>query len=277
MDNYINKYKQLNIAGKIIAIEIAVWLLTQLTRLTPFSWPDWLALHADLDYFLFTPWTLFTYMWVHADIGQDMFHIIFNMFWLWWFGQIFLQTHNNKQFLQLFIFGGLFAGACFLLSGNGLVVGASGAIFALVAAVAVSRPDDPIYLNLVVKMVMVRLKWFALIALAINLLDLSSGENTGGIICHLGGMLFGVIFALNERYGWTRKWFSPRPKMTATRGGARTVRTTDRQKDMDYNQQKRERQEKVDAILDKISRTGYDGLTAEEKAMLFDASQRKKS
>lgn len=277
MNKYLYQYKQLNLPGKIIVIEVAVWLLTQLSRITPIHWQDWLALHAEPRYFIGTPWTLFTYMWTHADIGQDVFHIVINMIWLWWFGQLFMQTHNNKQFLQLFIFGGLFAGLSFLLFGQGSVVGASGAIFALVAAVGVSRPNDPIYLNGFVKIVILRLKWFAVIALSINLLSLAAGNNVGGIICHIGGMLFGVLYALNEHYRWTQKWFTKKPKMTATRGGARTVRTNDRQKDMDYNQQKHEHQKQIDAILDKISRTGYDGLTAEEKAMLFDASQRKKS
>ena len=66
----------------------------------------------------------------------------------------------------------------------------------------------------------------------------------------------------------------PRPKMQATRGGARTV-NADKRKDMDYNASQKARQAKIDAILDKISKSGYDGLTAEEKQMLFDASHRK--
>ncbi|MDO4497844.1 MAG: rhomboid family intramembrane serine protease [Bacteroidales bacterium] len=276
MSNIIDRYKNLNLPGKLIAIQVTVWLLVQLSRLIHFPWQYWLALDSDFIALLCRPWTLFTYMWMHAALGDDVFHIIFNMMWLWYFGQFFLRYHSNKQLLTVFICGGLLGGLAFLLLSNGYLVGASGAIFALVAAVAVRQPDEPIYLNFFVRIVPIRMKWFALIALALNLMHLTSGSNTGGIICHLGGMLFGVLFELNLRYGWTKKLYQPKPKMQASMGGKRPV-GNERTKDRDYQQRQPDQQQRIDAILDKISRSGYDGLSAEEKAFLFDASHRKRN
>lgn len=310
MNTYLQKYKALNLPGKLIAIQVAIWSITQLLRLVRFlftgydcHWQDWLALHANLNEFVYTPWTLFTYFFVHANLGDNIFHLIFNMLWLWWFGQFFLRYHTGRQLLGTYLLGGLFAGVFYLLcfnlfpylhaityasaNLNVAVVGASGAIFALVAAVAMRQPDEALYLNFFVRVVPVKMKWFALAALAINLMNLAGGENIGGIVCHLGGMLFGVVFGFLERKGidltrhfnllcdWVADLFKPKPRMTATRGGKRPV-YHDREKDHDYNRRKKEQQERIDAILDKISKSGYDGLTAEEKAMLFDASNRKK-
>lgn len=298
-------YRKLNLPGKLIYINVVVYALTQLYRLflTLFcisgnNWQDYLALHANLDYLAFTPWTIFTYFFTHADIGTDVFHIVFNMLWLWWFGQFFLRYHTGRQFLSVYLIGGLFSGLFFLFTYNvfpyflfdrnsAAVVGASGAIFALIVAVAMRSPNETLYLNFFVRTIGVKMKWIAAIAILINLMSLSNSQNAGGIICHLGGALWGLIYGICESRGinitlWFDRlcddianMFKCRPKMKATKGGARTV-NADKRKDMDYNAQQRDRQAKIDAILDKISKSGYDGLTAEEKQLLFDASNRKK-
>ena len=299
-DHYISKYKSLNLPGKLIAINVAIWVVTQVLRLMwwlvsgdSLPWESILALHSDLGTLAHTPWTLLTYSFVHANFGDNTFHLLFNMLWLWWFGQYFLRCHTGRQLLGVYLMGGLTAGLVFLAAfnlvpvlrenPNTMVVGASGAIFALVAAVAIRQPQDTIYLNFIVRIVTIRMKWFAVAALLINLLDLMSGFNVGGIVCHLGGMMFGFAFGLAERQGidLTRHFsalcdsvvnlFKSHPRMYATPGGAHHVRN-DRKADHDYNQRKRQQQERIDAILDKISKNGYDGLTAEEKAELFSAS-----
>lgn len=305
MNKYIAKYKSLNLPGQLITINVIIWMLTQVMRLMCYlitghdlRWEDWLALHADWESFLYTPWTLLTYFFLHANFGHNVFHLIFNMFWLWWFGQFFLRYHTSRQLLGVYLLGGMSAGLVYLLSFNLLtglsshpldvVVGASGAIFALVGAVAIRQPEEPLYLNFFVRVVPVKMKWFALFALLLNIMNLANGENTGGIICHLGGASFGIAFGLFEKQGMdltkyflqicdkVKELFPSKPKMSASRGGARSV-PNDRQKDHDYNTRQRDHQQKVDAILDKISKSGYDGLTAEEKAFLFDASHHKKS
>ena len=298
-------YKKLNLPGKLIYINVVVYIITQLYRLmltlfciSGFSWQDYLALHSNLNDFLFTPWTLLTYFFTHADIGTDFFHIIFNMLWLWWFGDFFLRYHTGRQFLSVYLLGGIFSGLFFLLVYNIFpyflfdrdttsVVGASGAIFALIVAVAMRSPNDTLYLNFFIRTVGVKMKWIAVAAIVINLMSIPSSYNIGGIVCHLGGALWGFIYGHCESHGINiARWFEqicdkianmfkPRPKMQATRGGASHV-NADKRKDMDYNTAQKAHQEKIDAILDKISKSGYDGLTAEEKQMLFDASHRKK-
>lgn len=310
MNSIFNKFKQLSTIGQLIAINLTVWLSLQLSRLLfwlvglYFPWEESLALDVRFSHLIFKPWTLFTYMWTHANFMDNTFHIIFNMLWLYWFGKFFLQIYSKRQLVNVYILGGIFAGLFYMVtfnfvpgfatltaaSGGGYLIGASGAIFALVTAVATRQPDVPIYLNFIVRVVPLKLKWFALIALGLNLMNLLGGHNTGGIVCHLGGMLFGFLFALFERRGVdisnvvttvfnkVRQWVTPKrkaPKMKATPGGTHHV-NADRQKDMDFNQHKQERQQRIDDILDKISRSGYNGLTAEEKAFLFDASQRAK-
>ncbi len=309
MNAYIQKYKQLDLPGRLIAINVCVWAVVQLLRLvvflftgSDFHWQGALALHANLGEFLHTPWTIVTYFFIHANLGDNVFHIVFNMLWLWWFGKFFLRYHTGRQLLGVYLMGGLIAGAFYLLCFNAFpylhslatppfgagpcVVGASGAIFALVAAVAMRQPDEAIYLNFFVRVVPIRMKWFALAALVINLMNLAGGENTGGILCHLGGMGFGCAFGYMERKGvdLTRHFnlmcdsvvnlFRKKPKLKATPGGKPHV-YHDRQADHDYNRRQKERQDRIDAILDKISKEGYEGLTAEEKALLFDSSNRR--
>lgn len=272
----LQKYNNLPLPGKLVCWHILIWILTQAARFIHLPWEYYLALFSDSAQLALHPWSLFSYMWVHANLGDDLFHIIFNMMWLWYFGLYFIHYHTNRQLLGLYITGGLAGGIAFFLFGNGYLVGASGAIFALVAAVAVRQPNELIYLNLFVKVVPIRMKWFALIALGINILHLMGGDNVGGIICHLGGMLTGVNYELCLRYGRFRQLGkSKTPNLKATVGGKRTVQP-DKQKDMDYNTRQKEYQQRIDAILDKISKSGYDGLSADEKAALFDASQRKK-
>lgn len=298
-------FKRLDLPGKLIYINVVVFIITQvwcliqtLFCLSGYDWQDYLALHSSLGEFLFKPWTLLTYFFTHANLTQDIFHILFNMLWLWWFGQFFLRYHTGRQFLSVYLLGGIFAGLFFLLAynvfpyftHNGIaasVVGASGAIFALIVAVAMRSPEETLYLNLFVRTVSVKMKWVAAAVIAINLLSLPSSYNTGGIICHIGGALWGFVYGYYESKGKNvARWFericdkivnfaTPRPRMQATRGGARTV-NADKRKDMEYNASQKQHQERIDAILDKISKSGYDGLSAEEKQMLFDASHRKR-
>lgn len=298
-----DSYKKLSLPGKIIAINVTVWVITQLWRLivllfviNGYDWQDFLALHSNLRDFWLTPWTLVTYMWVHADLGVNLFHLVFNMLWLWWFGQYFLRWHTGRQFLGVYLVGGIFAGLFFLWVYNAFpyfaldrqytsLIGASGAIFGLVTAVAVARPDDQIRLNLILTVFPLTMKWLAVLALGISILNIST--NTGGIVCHIGGAVWGALYALFERRGvdltgwfnrvadWVTNLFKPSPRLKATRGGARAPFPGERDRDTDYNARKRARQEQIDRILEKISQNGYDALTAEEKQLLFDASKKK--
>lgn len=300
-------YKSLPIQGKIIYITVAVYLLTQLWRLvcllfcySGYDWQQVLALPANLNDLAMRPWTILTYMFCHADIGQNVLHIVFNMLWLWWLAPIFLRFHTSKQFLSLYLMSGIFAGLFFLLVYNGFpyfrfdrhytwIVGASGSVCAMLAAI-IMQPDQLVGLNLFIRTITTRMKW---VALAVLLLTLFAGPagNTGGLVCHVGGALFGFIYGYFYRQGlditaWAvegfqviGQWIKDRnkPKMKATVGGRRDPISADKQKDMQYNTDKRQHEARIDEILEKISKHGYDVLTAEEKQLLFDASKRKRN
>ena len=197
-------YKSLPIQGKIIYITVAVYVLTQLWRLvcllfcySGYDWQQVLALPANLNDLAMRPWTILTYMFCHADIGQNVLHIVFNMLWLWWLAPIFLRFHTSKHFLSLYLMSGIFAGLFFLLVYNVFpyfrfdrhytwIVGASGSVCAMLAAI-IMQPDQLVGLNLFVRTITTRMKWVALVVLLLTLFAGPAG-NTGGLVCHVGGV-----------------------------------------------------------------------------------------
>ena len=159
------------------------------------------------------------------------------------------------------------------------MVGASASVLAIVAAAAYREPNYPIRLFLLGTL---RLKYLALIVIGMDLLLITS-ENAGGHIAHLGGALAGVWFAAGLNKGrdvtaWINRAADgiaslfrrkPRkPKMKVHYGNG------SRQQDYDYNACKKAQSDEIDRILDKLRKTGYEGLSDEEKKSLFDASKR---
>lgn len=302
----MKSFKALPTYGKIIYITVAVYIFTQLWKLlavlfcwSGYDWSQYLALPANMSDFVMRPWSIITYMFCHANLSQDPFHIVFNMLWLWWFGQFFMRSHTARQMVSFYLVSGIVSGLFFLFCYNvfpyfsldryySYIVGASGAIFALIVAVAMRQPDETLGLNFFVRVVWLKMKWLAVIVLVINLLCIRNG-NEGGLVCHIGGALFGLLYGYMDRRGtditaWANQCYNVianwveslrRPKMKATRGGYREPISADKKRDMDYNTERRSNEAQIDAILDKISRNGYDGLTAEEKKMLFEASRKK--
>jgi membrane associated rhomboid family serine protease len=259
----------------------AVWLLAaRLFTINGDSLVRWLELPANLQLLARQPWSVVTYMFLHVDF----LHLLFNMLWLYWFGGIFLRYFTEKQLTALYLLGGLSGAVLYVvlynllplfsgIASGSFLLGASAAVMAIVVAVAVRVPDQEVLLMFLGA---VKLKYIAAFVVLLSFLSMA-GANAGGNIAHLGGALFGFLFARQYRRGHdlTRglnrlldrlfTLFRPKPKMR--------VRMGDKQKDMDYNRRKREEMADIDAILDKIKRTGYDGLTAEEKRRLFNAGK----
>lgn len=232
------------------------------------------ALPAAFTEAILHPWTFITYMFLHDGI----FHILFNMLWLYWIGKIFIEFVNSKRLVWVYFLGGLSGAVLFLAleavyPRGGAMVGASAGVTAVVIATAVLVPDYVIHLLFFGG---VRLKYLALIAFVLtSLLDLS--QNTGGKVAHIGGALFGMAFMLQYKRGmditkpfiafsdWMASLFAPEPKV-------RIRYTRNRTSDEEYYTNQRLKQQKIDQILDKISKSGYDALTREEKDFLFKAS-----
>jgi membrane associated rhomboid family serine protease len=231
---------------------------------------DYLALPAYLPKLLTRFWTPFTYMFMHAGF----MHILFNMLWLYWFGQIFEEYLGKKRTLGLYIMGGLAGAFLFIVAFNtipafthanaaysSVMVGASASVMAIIVATATLLPDYTISLILIGP---VRLKWLALFFVIIDFLGVS-GLNAGGEISHLGGALFGFVYINqlqkgNDWIGNILKLFKTKPKLkVVSKNNAKNPSTLPRQED-------------IDIILDKISKSGYESLSKQEKEVLFRAS-----
>ena len=301
MGHIINDLKQTfrrgNIAVQLIFINVGVFVVMALTdvifllfnRVTTGVW-GWFELPASVTRLLYQPWSLFTYMFMHAGF----LHILFNMLWLYWFGTIFLYFFSGKHLRGLYIFGGLLGGLLYILSYNvfpyfetsvagSVMVGASASILAIVVATAYREPNYPIRLLLLGT---IRLKYLALVVILLDLLFLTS-DNAGGHIAHVGGALAGLWFAASLSKGvdltawinkildviaslFDKKTWRRKPKMKVHYGAGRTTK----ERDYDYNAKKKAQSDEIDRILDKLKKSGYESLTTEEKKSLFDASKR---
>lgn len=233
---------------------------------------EYLDLPADLHKLLTRFWTPFTYMFMHAGI----LHILVNMLWLYWMGQIFEEYLGNKRILGLYLMGGL-AGALFYIASFNLfpafrdlvhisvIVGASASVMAIVTATATLLPNYTIPLILIGP---IKLKWLALFLVIIDFLMIIE-SNPGGEISHLGGALLGFVYIkrLQKGHDWVAtisNLFKRGPKLSNLKVVARNTGKKNTAKP---------RQEEIDRVLDKISVSGYDSLNKEEKEILFRASK----
>lgn len=229
---------------------------------------EYLALPAYLPKLLTRFWTPLTYMFIH----EGVFHILFNMLWLYWMGQIFEDFLGYKKIIGLYLMGGL-AGAlmyivCFNLFpafNNSLIlasaVGASASVMAVMVATATIVPDYTISLMFIGP---VKLKWLVLVYVVLDFFGVT-GSNAGGAIAHLGGALFGFVYVKQLQKG--NDWIAAISGIFKKRSKLKVV-ANDRSK----TSISKPRQEDIDKILDKISVNGYDNLTKQEKEILFRAS-----
>jgi membrane associated rhomboid family serine protease len=230
---------------------------------------------------LLRPWTLITYMFTHKDI----LHILFNMLWLYWFGLIFLEYLDQKKLVAVYLLGGICGAVVYIVSFNifpafnpvvaeSVAIGASASVMAVVVAIAVYVPDYSVNLLLIGR---IKIKYVALaIFILTSVMDFS--VNSGGKLAHIGGALFGYVYTVNLRRGrdlgkginktidFLATLFKPRRKLRVT--------YKKRSTDYEYNKARIDHQEKINKILDKISKGGYDSLTKEEKDLLFRESQK---
>lgn len=286
-------FRQGNIVIRLIYINVAAFILCTLLsvvlglfNINVTEILRNLYLPADLLQILRRPWTLITYMFMHAGI----WHLLGNMLWLYWFGKLFLYFFSSKHLRGLYIVGGLLGGLLYIMAYNLLPVfssqlysatllGASASVLAIAIATAVREPEYRINLMFVGP---VKLKYFALFIVLFDALYVGS-NNAGGHIAHLGGALAGWWFAKGISRGYDiTHWanvcidaiggiFSKRkprkPKMKVHTTNSRTA-------DYDYNARKKEKSDEVDNILEKLKKSGYSSLSDEEKRRLFEASKR---
>lgn len=226
---------------------------------------NYLAFPSNPSLWLSRFYTPLTYQFFHADI----FHILFNMLWLYWMGQLFLDFVKPRQFHFVYIGGGLLGAVLYALMYNlmpafqsavngSAVIGASAAVMAIFVAVATLVPDYSIRLLLLGN---VKLKYLVLAYIVLDIIAMKS-YNAGGSIAHLGGAIFGFTYIKLLQSGTDLSTiFKKKPKLRVVKN-EKSKKST-----VSVNQKE------IDAILDKISKTGYDQLTREEKETLFNASK----
>ncbi|MBK7211903.1 MAG: rhomboid family intramembrane serine protease [Bacteroidales bacterium] len=288
--------KDPGILPRLILINVGVWLLINLSRVIAFlfqtsAFPaenilllnlqNWLAVPAAFDSWIRQPWTLLTYMFVHFDF----WHLFFNLLWLYWFGKIFLEFQKGYQLLRVYIFGGIIGGLVFMLSfntfpafaaviGEASAIGASASVLAIVVATAFLVPDYVINLMFIGQ---VKIKYIAMITLALDIFMLRSG-NAGGHFAHLGGAIAGTIFALMIKNRILEGVKFPSFSFNKGRKSKTKFKTVHNSgkplTDEEYNQMKVANQKKIDSILDKIAKSGYKSLTEAEKEFLFKYSNK---
>jgi membrane associated rhomboid family serine protease len=276
IDDIKNRYKSGNIVEKLIYINLAIFIFTLLTSVFQdlykgeINWiVTWFSLDDNFTSLLTKPWTIITYGFLHADF----LHILLNLITLYFVGNLFIEYFTQKQLLTFYLLGTFFGGALFILSHNyfplfqdqsSILVGASAGISAIFIGIATYIPNYQLKIRFIG---FVKLWYLGAIWVALDILALSGG-NAGGHFAHLGGALFGFLYvqkAANTEINILDKITSifsskKKPLRTVYKSPKKTAKTN---KDTSLNQQQ------IDAILDKISKSGYDTLTKEEKEFLF--------
>ena len=280
-----------NTLVKLIILNVAVFLVLAVAKviLTISSFENIYSIIAFqialpafwLDTF-YKPWTYFTYAFFHEDI----FHLLFNMLFLYSFGKLVNEYLGSNRVLSIYILGALFGGAFYVLCYNlipyfvpkasySILLGASASVFAIVMAAATLLPDYSFNFMFIGQ---IKIKYIAAFYLVLSFIS-TVGLNAGGNLAHLGGGLLGYLFITQLRkgndlgkpiyavVGFISKLFSPKPKLRVT------------YRNNEYKSQPNTSNPSsslvdVDDILDKISKSGYESLTKEEKQRLFEASQK---
>ncbi len=293
-----NEFKSGNALSQLIIINIAVFLGILIVKISiNFATPDdkiadhnyytflsFLASTSDIKVLLTKPWTIISYMFVH----EGFLHILFNMLWLYWLGKIIKEHLGDKVILPLYIMGGILGFAFYLIAYNlfprlqedvSLILGASAGVTAIVFATAIYLPNHTIYMLFLGA---VRLKYIALAFIVLDLIAMSNLSNTGGHIAHIGGAAYGLLFISQLKkgnnwadgfyrflYGIVNIFKANSEERKRTGGGKKERKNRKKGGGADDAYQK-----KIDTILDKISQSGYDSLTKEEKEFLFKASKK---
>lgn len=239
----------------------------------------WVSVPNSLTTLMWRPWTPLTYMFAQYGV----LHLLFNMLWLYWFGKIFLEISSQRQLLGLYLYGGLMGALLFVVTYNLLpalsattawLIGASASVLAVVVATAMLMPEYPVGLLLFGQ---VKLKWLAIITIVIVLLN-NPQAPAGGLVAHLGGILTGLLYA------WARKRGVDITRPLAIFTPSRAPRRSRRPKHQRSSSSKASSKAssapdttELDAILDKLRQSGYNGLTDKEKKKLFEFSRKASS
>ena len=278
------KLSNLNVLEKIIAINVVVFLLGLFLK----SVMAWLELPSSFSEFITKPWTIITYAFLH----YDFLHLLFNMLWLYFLGRMFLNLFGPKMALNIYFLGAISGGVLFMLGYSlfpslfgsySRLLGASAAVRALLIFLCAYMPNQDIrFFTFNLKL------WYVGAAIVVlDVIGVLSGinnpnGNAGGNLAHLGGALLGYVYAKqllkghDIGKGFERFMDSIVSMFKSSKKGPLKTVHKNKSKVGGYTKsdfKEFNNQKKIDVILDKISKSGYDSLTSEEKEFLFKAGK----
>jgi len=277
------KLTQLNVFEKLIAVNVLVFIIAQILRfvLKTSSSLSWLELPSDFFAFIMQPWSIISYAFVH----YDFIHMLFNMLWLYFIGRMFINLFNTKLALNVYFLGAISGALVFLLcyallpnifSSGHRLVGASAAVRALLIFMCAYMPN----MDLRFFTFNIKLKHIGIAIVIIDFIGLFGG-NAGGNLAHLGGAILGYFYATQLTKGTDigkgferfmdslTTLFKKKPSNLKTVHKRKSkVAGYTKEEFKEFNNQKQ-----IDIILDKISKSGYESLTKEEKELLFRAGK----
>lgn len=286
-DEIRNAFKNGGALNQLIMINIGVFVLFYLLKVIgglfqvnlAQGFIDWTALPTNLSVLITRPWTFITYMFLH----EGFTHILFNMLILFFSGRVFLEYMGGRKLLSLYLLGGLIGGVLYVISYNVFPVfseivaiadnrGASAGVMAILIGAATYAPRYPVRLFFVLN---IEFRWVAVFVLLLDFINLGDGNNPGGMIAHFGGAGFGyyavsqykngrdITEGFNKFMDNIVNWFKPKPKIR------KVYSKKTNNNDDEFKAQKTQNQHRMNEILDKINRSGYDSLSKDEKDYLF--------
>lgn len=280
-------YKKGDLLSKLIYLNLFVFLFYKVLATLFFLFSiqntsiiSWLALSSDFNSLLTKPWTIISHMFYH----QGFIHLTFNLIGLYFYGKIFSQYLNSKQLVSTYVIGGLFGALFYYLSFNYLeafdssnksfAFGASAAVLAILTAISTYTPNYRVTIPLFAKF---ELKYIAIAFIIIDIILIPS-SNGGGHIAHLGGAFYGFYFGHRLKQGkdisiWFNNlmdsivnYFRKDPNLKTVHKRAKT--------DDSWRNEKKQSQDQINIILEKISKSGYESLNDKEKEILFKESKK---
>lgn len=278
------QYARLSIVEKLIVINVLVFLgMGLVTSLISQDFENWLALPTNFFDFLSQPWSLVTYSFLHGGI----FHILWNMYVLFISGRIMLNLFSGKRFLNVYFLGVILGGLLFLISYNVFpklislntsLIGASAGVMAVLIFVCTYIPNQEVrifFFN-------IKLWQVGAFIVLMDLVMIPLGSNAGGRIAHLGGAFLGYTYARqlfqgNDIGSGFSDFLDRVGNLFKVKEKKSPLKTVYKKQDSSVNSkakyEKDSQQKKIDAILDKISKSGYESLSKAEKDFLFKAGK----
>ena len=285
-DQLAYRFKQLNQAEKLILLNVACFVLPLFLRTVfyLFNIPSgvfvgWFELSADWEDLIFKPWTILTYSFMHSGF----FHLFWNMYLLYFTSRLFLNIFPARTFFNVYFLGVILGGGTFLISysifpafqnSSPIMVGASAGVMATFIFITNYSPD------LEVRLIFfnVKLRYLAIAFILLDIIQIPYG-NAGGHLAHLGGAALGYFYFLRLNQGTDiglpleelsnrlLNLFKKQSNLKTVYKSKSNAASKMKESNEDLDQQK------IDAILDKISKSGYDSLSQKEKDFLFRAGK----